>query len=156
MTSEEKQNILKRLNLLELQQTKNLEELSALKEFIQENSSLIDDWMDLSEISGYYINSFSKVELYEDRPVTEENMNVFATENQAKATLAKSKLSQLLKSFKSGWKSNVNNYAILPIIKDDIFSCYICISVFPQFLAFKNRGDAQLFYDTHKELIHDY
>ena len=37
--------------------------------------------MDLNEVTGYYVDSFSKVELYENRPTSDENKNVFVNEN---------------------------------------------------------------------------
>ena len=92
MTPEEKLNIINRLNALELQQKKNLDELGALRKYLEENPKLVASWQDLNEVSGYYIDSFSKIESYENRPVHDDNRNVFATENQAKSALAKAQL----------------------------------------------------------------
>jgi DNA-directed RNA polymerase specialized sigma54-like protein len=156
MTPEEKLNIINRLNALELLQKKNLEEVSALKNYLKENPLLIEDWMDLNEISGFYIDSFSKVEVYANRPTTEENKNIFATESQAKSTLAKAQLSQLLKSFRSGWHKSLPNYVILPELVDGEVRPYIGQGVFPQFLAFRSREKAVLFYAAHKQLIQEY
>jgi len=156
MSPEEKLNIINRLNALELQQKKNLDELGALRKYLEENPKLVASWQDLNEVSGYYIDSFSKIEAYENRPINDENRNVFVTENQAKSTLAKAQLSQLLKSFHSGWNHHLVNYAIFPQMKDGQFSAYIGISILPQFLAFRSREKAQLFYQQHLELIHQY
>lgn len=156
MTPEEKLNIINRLNALELQQKKNLDEIGALKKYLEENPKLIANWMDLNEVNGYYIDSFSNIEVYENRPVTTENKNVFTTENQAKSALAKAQLTQLLKSYFSGWNNQLDNYAIFPQLKDGEFIPYYGIAVLPQFLAFRSREKAQLFYEQHKELIHCY
>jgi hypothetical protein len=98
--------------------------------------------LDLNEVSGFYIDSFSKIEVYENRPVHDDNQNVFATENQAKSALAKAQLSQLLLSYFSGWNHHLENYAIMPQIKDGEFTPYIGIAVLPQFLAFRSREKA--------------
>lgn len=156
MTPEEKLNIINRLNALELQQKKNLDEIGALKKYLEENPKLLESWMDLNEVSGFYIDSFSKIESYENRPVNEENKNVFVTENQAKSALAKAQLTQLLKSYFSGWNNQLDNYAIFPQLKDGNFTPYIGIAILPQFLAFRSREKAHLFYEQHKELIHLY
>ncbi|MEZ4837574.1 hypothetical protein [Flavobacterium sp.] len=156
MTPEEKLNIINRLNALELQQKKNLDEIGALKKYLEENPKLLESWMDLKEVSGFYIDSFSKIEGYENRPVNEENKNVFVTENQAKSALAKAQLSQLLQSYFSGWSNQLDNYAIFPQIKNGEFIPYYGVAILPQFLAFRSREKAQFFYEQHKELIHDY
>ena len=156
MTPEEKLNIINRLNALEFQQKKNLDEIGALKKYLEENPKLLKSWMDLNEVSGFYIDSFSKVEAYENRPINDENRNVFVTENQAKSTLAKAQLSQLLKSYFSGWSNQLDNYVIFPQIKDGEFTPYYGVAVLPQFLAFRSREKAQLFYQQHHELIHQY
>lgn len=156
MTPEEKLNIINRLNALEFQQKKNLDELGALKKYLEENPKLLKSWDDLGEVSGFYVDSFSKVESYENRPVNEENRNVFATENQAKASLAKAQLSQLLKSFFGGWNPHLDNYAIFPQINGNVITPYIGISILPQFLAFRSREKAMLFYQQHEALIQDY
>ncbi|WP_291115491.1 hypothetical protein [Flavobacterium sp. UBA6135] len=156
MTPEEKLNIINRLNALELLQKKNLEEVTALKNYLKENPLLVEDWSDLNSISGYYIDSFSKVEIYHNRPTNEENRNVFATESQAKAALAKAQLSQLLQSFRSGWHKSLPNYVLLPELIDGEVKPYIGQGVFPQFLAFRSREKAVLFYAAHKKLIHEF
>lgn len=156
MTPEEKLNIINRLNALELQQKKNLNEIGALKKYLEENPKLVPSWMDLKEVSGFYIDSFSTIETYENRPVTDENKNVFTTDNLAKSTLAKAQLSQLLKSYFSGWSNQLDNYAIFPQMKNGEFTPYYGIAILPQFLAFRSREKAQLFYKQHKALIHIY
>ncbi len=156
MTPEEKLQIINRLNALELQQSNTLEEIGALKKHLVENPQLIANWMDLNEVSGYYIDSFSKVEVYENRPTDSENLNVFATENQAKSALAKAQLSQLLKSYNSGWQKHAFNYAIFLQYVNNEMHPYFGQSVLPQFLAFRSLEKAKLFYEAHKELIQVY
>lgn len=156
MTTEEKLNIINRLNVLELQQKKYLEEIVALKKYLVENPRLLERWIDLNEVTGFYVDSFSRIESYENRPTAEENKNVFANENLAKSTLAKAQLSQLLHSFQSGWSNQLDNYAIFPQINDGIIKPYIGISVLPQFLAFRSREKATLFYQQHQDLIQEY
>lgn len=156
MTTEEKLNIINRLNALELQQKKYLEEIVALKKYLVENPKLPESWLDLNEVTGYYVDSFSKIESYENRPTSEENKNVFVNLNLAKSTLAKAQLSQLLHSFHSGWSNHLDNYAIFPQIGEGIIKPYIGIAVLPQFLSFRSREKATLFYQQHQELIQEY
>ena len=156
MTTEEKLNIINRLNALELQQKKHLEEIVALKKYLVENPKLPESWMDLNEVSGYYIDSFSKIDSYENRPTSEENKNVFVNQNLAKSAVAKAQLSQLLHSFHSGWSNQLDNYAIFPQISEGIIKPYIGISVLPQFLSFRSREKAILFYQQHEDLIQEY
>lgn len=156
MTTEEKLNIINRLNALELQQKKHLEEIVALKKYLVENPKLPESWMDLNEVSGYYVDSFSKIDSYENRPTSEENKNVFVNQNLAKSAVAKAQLSQLLHSFHSGWSNQLDNYAIFPQISEGIIKPYIGISVLPQFLSFRSREKAILFYQQHEDLILEY
>lgn len=156
MTTEEKLNIINRLNALELQQKKHLEEIVALKKYLVENPKLPENWMDLNEVSGYYVDSFSKIDSYENRPTSEENKNVFVNQNLAKSAVAKAQLSQLLHSFHSGWSNQLDNYAIFPQISEGIIKPYIGISVLPQFLSFRSREKATLFYQQHQDLIQEY
>ena len=156
MTTEEKLNIINRLNALELQQKKHLEEIVALKKYLVENPKLPESWMDLNEVSGYYVDSFSKIDSYENRPTSEENKNVFVNQNLAKSAVAKAQLSQLLHSFHSGWSNQLDNYAIFPQISEGIIKPYIGISVLPQFLSFRSREKAILFYQQHEDLIQEY
>lgn len=156
MSPEEKLNFINRLNALEFQQTKTLEEIGALKKHLSENPVLVSKWMDLNEVSGFYIDSFSNIESYENRPTNHENQNVYATEHQAKSALAKAQLSQLLKSFNSGWLKNATNYAIFIQFVNGEMQPHFGHTVLPQFLAFRSIEKAKLFYKTHKELIHTY
>ena len=156
MTTEEKLNIINRLNALELQQKKHLEEIVALKKYLVENPKLPESWMDLNEVSGYYVDSFSKIDSYENRPTSEENKNVFVNQNLAKSAVAKAQLSQLLHSFHSGWSNQLDNFAIFPQIKEGMINPYIGISVLPQFLSFRSREKATLFYQQHQDLIQEY
>ncbi|WP_396174269.1 hypothetical protein [Flavobacterium sp.] len=156
MTTEEKLNIINRLNALELQQKKYLEEIVALKKYLAENPKMPESWMDLDEVTGYYVDSFSKIESHENRPTSEENKNVFVNQNLAKSAVAKAQLSQLLQSFHSGWSNQLENYAIFPQISEGIIKPYIGIAILPQFLSFRSREKATLFYQQHQELIHEY
>lgn len=156
MSPEEIQHITARLLALEKDHKKTLDEISALKKYISQNPNLADSWESLGQVSGFYIDSFSKVEPYHSRPTHEENKNVFLTRNQAVSALAKAQLSQLLKSFSSGWSSNLPNYVIFPEVKENKIIPYISQSVFPQFLAFRSREKALSFYNQYEQLIQEY
>lgn len=154
MKPDEKRNIINRLLALELQQKKQLEDISALKKYLTENPLLAKSWEDLKEISGYYIDSFSKIENYENRAANDENKNIFATEKLASAALAQAQLSQLLQAYKAGWDNQLLNYCIFPRRINEKWQPFFAHSYFPQFLSFRSIETAELFYETHFELIH--
>lgn len=156
MSPEEIKHIVARLQALEKEHQKTLGEISALKKYISSNPNLADSWESIGQISGFYVDSFSKIEPYQSRPTHEENKNVFLTKNQAVSVLAKAQLSQLLQSFASGWNTNLPNYVIFSELKENKFIPYISQSVFPHFLAFRSKEKAQAFYDKHELLIQEY
>jgi len=156
MSPEEKQYILQRLIALEQEQTKSSEEIKSLREYLNSNKDLPENWESLEKIDGYYIDSFSKIEKYVSRPTLDENKNIFTTENYAKSVLAQAQLSQLIKAYGNGWNNLLPNYVIFPEWRDNCFYPVICQSFFPNLLAFRTKEKASIFYEKHKLLIQQF
>jgi len=58
-------------------------------------------WEELEKINGYYVNSDSRIfGTYINRPAIKENRIVFATDEQAEASIATAMYSQLLQAYK--------------------------------------------------------
>jgi hypothetical protein len=56
---------------------------------------LTERWDDLKRIEGYFVTTFSDLQYLNDGQSCDENKNVFATKEQAKASLALAQLTQL-------------------------------------------------------------
>jgi hypothetical protein len=113
-------------------------------------------WMELRNVDGYYVTEKSSVTICREAIKTNINKNIFATEEQAKASLALAQLSQLKKVYREieggdiDWKSNTPKYAIL------FYEEAIAKDVNPfthQFLAFTKRETRDLFFENFKDLI---
>ena len=63
----------------------------------------INSWKDLGRIEGYYVERSSDITSLNDVYTVPQNKNIWATEEQAKASLAMSQLSQLMKHYNGDW-----------------------------------------------------
>ena len=61
-------------------------------------------WKDLEVVSGFYIDSHSKVNVFKGCFATEENKNIFPTREEAEACVALAQLCQLRDGYNGGWK----------------------------------------------------
>lgn len=114
-------------------------------------------WEDLKSVSGVYISTAGNFQSAIRFSAQKQNKNVFATEEQAKASLAMAQLSQLLKEYNGDWVPNWEDlqkkYVIKRIYKTCIIDTY---SNTYFFLAFQTQVEAERFYDFHRLLIHQY
>lgn len=69
-----------------------------LPSFPELDNKVVDKWEDLEVLNGYYIDDDSKIIPVRSRILIPSNKNIFATEKQAKSSLAAAQLSQLLES----------------------------------------------------------
>ena len=60
-------------------------------------------WEELGEIKGYYTERWSDA-VSSDGDTTKNNKNIFATKEQAEASIALAMLSQLREVYRDGWK----------------------------------------------------
>jgi len=87
--------------------------------FKEIKKQLPESWEELKNISGYYSNDFSQINQDFNINTCEQNKNYFATEEQAKASIALAQLSQLRKVYRNGW---------VPDCKNDIYK--FCIEFY--------------------------
>lgn len=136
---------------------RELKEL-ALQTFPElEKKRLPKSWYDLKEIAGYYTNSDSEVVAciksngaYSIDP----NRNVFATKEQAEASVALAQLSQLREVYRNGfvpdWSGNEYYYCI-SFFKDRI-ETGLARNI-NRFLSFKDSETRDLFLENFRDLI---
>ena len=111
-------------------------------------------WGKLESIPGWYVTNSSNIEENRYINTEEANKNVFATKEQAEASIAMAQLSQLMKVYNDGWESDwsgVDVKAVFQIINNEI---QVGTSINRKcFLAFKDISTAQLFRQNFRELI---
>lgn len=117
--------------------------------------SLPKTWEELNEIEGYFVNSGSTaIVATRKTEIVLSNRNIFATDEQAQASIALAQLSQLMKVYNDGWvpdwnddnyKYNIEYYMDKSIIETR--------SSYSSFLTFKTVELAKLFLENFKDLI---
>ena len=114
-------------------------------------------WEELGDVSGYWVNGFDKTEKVTQLDVkTRLHTNqVFATREQAKASIALAQLSQLMKVYNDGWVADWTNklqgkYTI-ELVKDELYKDRLINS--NKFLAFKDSETRDLFLENFRDLI---
>lgn len=113
-------------------------------------------WDKLNDIAGYYVDSSSIVVEVEkeEAEVHSNNRNIFATKQQAKASIVLAQLSQLREVYRNGWLPNWNDHSnkfVIRLCNNDI-SKDTSIST-DYFLSFKDRETRDLFFIYFKDLI---
>jgi hypothetical protein len=112
-------------------------------------------WVDLGKINGYYLNLESKAKSIFDCHTDKCNSSIFATKEQAEASIALAQLSQLMKVYNDGWEpdwenSSYSKFAIYyheNMLKTNPLINAQC------FLSFKDEETAKLFLENFRELI---
>lgn len=117
------------------------------------------NWEDLDKISGYYIDGDCDVMKFHGGETERTNMDVYATQNQARAALAESQLSQLLKEIydSEGWKPVFNG--VLTVFCITLHEGVPRVTPWyrnANFLAFPTKKLAEEFLENHRELIYIY
>jgi hypothetical protein len=136
----------------------NNEELQAFaKELYPElgKKQLPKSWEDLEKIKGCYVDRYSYVKHTDSDCFTNENnKKVFATKEQAEASIAMAKLSQLMKVYNDGWEPDyLDEKAKYGIgYFGEILKVVIIYST-RNFLTFKDQETAVLFLENFRELI---
>lgn len=121
--------------------------------FKEVKNELPKTWEDLKEISGFFINGDSSIGISYVKG-SKINKNVFATKEQAEASLALAQLSQLREVYRNGW---------IPDWSDDEFKdCIIFVKDkietsearnLVRFLSFQDSETRDLFLENFKDLI---
>ena len=118
-------------------------------------AALPKKWEELNEIEGYFVHSGNTAIVARGKMKTVTcNRNIFATREQAEASIALAQLSQLMQVYNDGW---------VPDWKDEEYKftieriqCNIVIeprTSYSSFLAFKTVELAALFLENFKDLI---
>ena len=112
-------------------------------------------WEELDRIDGYFVNSgTTDVRALINAETTRINRNIFATDEQAQASIALAQLSQLMKVYNDGlvpdWNTGEYKYTIV------YYECNFIIETrcsYSSFLTFKTKELAETFLENFKDLI---
>jgi len=124
--------------------------------FKKKSETLPKTWEELKSIEGFYVSTNSQTEHTTNVYVNSNNCNVFATEEQAQASIALAQLSQLREVYRNGWKpdwadGNDKAYIYFDGDGNDIQVAYN--STTPKFLSFELYATAQEFLKNFRDLI---
>ena len=113
-------------------------------------------WEELGEIEGWYENKeFGIVHAINALPYR-WNKNIFATEAQAKASIALAQLSQLREVYRDGWEPNwcngIYKYCIRKFESDLLCDNYTQTA---KFLSFQSSEIRDEFFKNFKHLIEE-
>ena len=127
----------------------------ALDNFEEEQlKGLPKSWEELETVKGYYVSTKSKL-ISDEGDTFNYNRNIFATKEQAEASIALAQLTQLMKAYNGDWVADwrgANKYKwSLFFIKEEISIRSLTVS--NRFLAFKSEDLAEQFLENFKDLI---
>lgn len=106
-------------------------------------------YYELGKIKGYF--AYANCEIYDTVSIVDdESRNIFATREQAEASIAMAQLSQLMAVYNDGWVADYDNmnYCILNLNGFKVYQLYSS-----SFLTFKDKETAELFLHNFKDLI---
>ena len=125
-----------------------------LKEFV-----LPKRWEDFECIKGYFVSLTSDVSYWnkeEYEELEDSDKNVFATREQAEASIALAQLSQLREVYRQGWKPDWNSIEqekfIIIYTHRGIFECSVAVNI-PNFLSFQSPEIRDEFLENFRDLI---
>lgn len=110
-------------------------------------------WDELGKIEGYFIHTNCKV--YGTVSITDyESRDIFATREQAEASIAMAQLSQLIAVYNDGWIPDWTDEKCKFVIyfQKNKFVVSHSIGVY-RFMNFKNEETAELFLHNFRDLI---
>jgi hypothetical protein len=121
----------------------------------KEIKQLPESWEELEIIEGYFVQGRDSECCHVKKHATSENKNIFSTEEQAKASIALSQLSQLREVYRNGWvpdwEDSTNKYIISFRDNDIIYTSEY--QRFNKFLSFQDEQTRDLFLENFKDLI---
>lgn len=111
-------------------------------------------WEDLKNISGFFVSETCEIEREVGAKTYHTNKNLFATREQADASLALAQLSQLREVYRQGWKPDWNDRNTKWCIHLDNDKVVVGLwYTTHKFLAFQSKEIAQEFLDNFGVLI---
>jgi len=118
--------------------------------------SLPKSWEELEEIIRFVVkNTDSEIDDWDGLSAINMNKSVFATREQAEASIALAQLSQLMKVYNDGWVADWSDFDqdkfCIEFIKNELSTP--CLGTRSSFLAFKDAKTRDLFLENFRELI---
>jgi hypothetical protein len=135
----------------EIDQKKSTFEKIVFKEI---NKGLPKTWEELIRVEGYYVRTAADVSAGSG-PSIVTNRNLFATQEQAEASVALAQLSQLRDAYRQGWKPDWQNHRTKKYVifcEDSHFRIDYWYTR-EYFLSFESLAIAQEFLKNFKDLI---
>jgi len=130
------------------------EQIKLIKESIVEPvKGLPNTWEELKRVNGFYTGVASDIGMA-DTLTRETNKNVFATKEQAEASIALAQLSQLKAVYNGKWVadwSEITDKHKIIFCEDELVISCSCYS--GAFLSFKDEETRDLFLENFRELI---
>jgi hypothetical protein len=111
-------------------------------------------WEVLKKIDGFFIDNGSNISSLVDCSACDDNKNLFATKEQAEASLALAQLSQLREVYRNGWvpdwKDNKRKYCIY--FESNLINTTYFVAI-NHFLSFQDEETRDLFLENFRDLI---
>ena len=122
--------------------------------FKEIKKELPKSWEDLENLKGFYVGINSDVVVTCDNVLKSKiNRFIFATKEQAEASIALAQLSQLREVYRDGWVPNWTKDWVYCIVPNPT-KLYVGITVdHINFLSFQQKEIAQQFLENFRELI---
>jgi hypothetical protein len=122
--------------------------------FKEIKKELPDRWEELQKFDGYFIADDSDILKTDENTCKESNKNIFATEEQAQASIALAQLSQLREVYRNGWVPNWldDKYKFcIELYANEINKVYYYSQ--NNFLSFQDKETRDLFFENFRDLI---
>jgi hypothetical protein len=115
-------------------------------------------WVDLESFTGWYVTDISRLSEAGGCTTTSSNQNIYATEAQAKASLAQAQLSQIMKDVNGDWEADwiKHSQTKYGITLCDCFWYADKAGATRTFLAFPTKELAQQVLDENMDLLEQY
>jgi hypothetical protein len=123
--------------------------------FKEIENKLPKSWDELGEIDGYFVKECSKIsDYFLTHTKNGINRNIFATQEQAEASIALAQLSQLREVYRQGWTPDWNDTNPKYVIEfnQNGIDKNIWYSL-NNFLSFQSKEIAEQFLENFKDLI---
>ena len=111
-------------------------------------------WEELKDVKGWYVE-YNSIVVEANYPESDnEDKNIFATKEQAEASIAMAQLSQLREVYRDGWKpdfSNSETKYVIEFYENKIYKDECCGT--NNFLSFQSAEIRDEFLENFRELI---
>ena len=124
--------------------------------FKEIKKELPKSWEEIEKLQGFFVSPNSRVRTTSDSAyIIEHNRNIFVTREQAEASIALAKLSQLREVYRQGWTTDWENEMqkkwCIRFYKETLEIEDYCSTNY--FFSFQKREIAQQFLENFRDLI---